>query len=302
MRVLIIGSSGFVGRSLRAYLSGKGHEVIGMDVRGDVEHNVDVLRLDQLYEVMYRIKPDAVVHLAAVSNPPSCLLDVYNCFRVNVMGTLNALEASSKTGVSRFVYISSANVYGVPKDLPVSEEHPLNPRTPYDHSKVAAENIVMSYCKRGLPCVIMRPWKLFGEYDTDESAISRFVDSCLTNRPITLYNGGKDVTDPCYVENFCYMLELALRNEKAVGEVFNVGTGNRISIEELAVRIKRLTNSDSPMTYLPPRSELEKEPMISYPSIEKARRLLGYEPIVPLDEGLIRVIRYRATRLLRSTQ
>ncbi|MCS7143073.1 MAG: NAD-dependent epimerase/dehydratase family protein [Aigarchaeota archaeon] len=298
MRVLITGSMGFVGRSLREYLLRAGYEVIGIDSRPNSDYNVDILDLHRLIEVFRRVEPDAVIHLAAISSPPACLSDQYNCFKVNVLGTLNVLEAAKLTSLKRFIYASSANVYGAPKESPVRETAPLNPRTPYDYSKVAAEQVVRSYSRLGVPSVILRSWKLFGEYDSNESAISRFIDACLMNRPLTLYNDGRDVTDPCYVDNFSHMVDLILKKYNCDGcEVFNVGTGRSVSIKELAIKIRTLTDSRSELKTLPPRSELESEPMVSYPSIEKASEHLGYRPLVMLEEGLGRVIEHRSRTL-----
>ena len=293
-QVLITGSQGFIGRSLREYLTRKGYSVLGLDVCDGAEIKASILALDSLLPPLQDHRPSHVVHLAAISNPPACREDPLNCLNTNVLGTANMLEVARRLGVERFVYLSSANVYGPRPPLPVVEESPLSPRTVYDYSKVMAEKCVEAYRRvYGVPTVVFRSWKVFGEYDSPQSAISRFIDACLRDGEITLYNGGRDVTDPYHVENLCHAIELALRNENAVGEVFNVGTGNALSIRELAELIKRLTSSNAPISNAPPRSAEEAEPMISYPSIEKIRRLLGYRPIVSLEEGLMRQIRHR---------
>ncbi|MCS6788160.1 MAG: GDP-mannose 4,6-dehydratase, partial [Aigarchaeota archaeon] len=144
-----------------------------------------------------------------------------------------------------------------------------------------------------------RSWKLFGEGEPETSVTTRFVDACLRGDPIPLHNGGRDVTDPYHIENYCRAVELALRRDGAIGEAFNLGTGNRVSIRELALVIKKLTGSSSELLDLPPRTQQESEPMVSYPSIEKARRVLGYEPAVGLEEGLRRLIAWREIRVSR---
>ncbi|MEM3155607.1 MAG: hypothetical protein QW668_03080, partial [Nitrososphaerota archaeon] len=133
--------------------------------------------------------------------------------------------------------------------------------------------------------------------DSPQSAVSRFIDACLKGGEIILYNGGRDVTDPYHVDNLGRAVELALSREEAVGEVFNIGTGNAVSIRELAGLIKKLTASSVTIREAPPRSAEEAEPMISYPSIEKIKRLLGYTPIVGLEEGLRRQIMRRRLAL-----
>jgi len=298
MRILVTGSEGFIGKNLCKYLRDRGYEVLRVDVAETAEIRLDVSNFDECLRKLMDLKFDALIHLAAIANIPKCLEDPYKCFKVNSFGTLNMLEIASRKNVQRFIYSSSANVYGVPVELPVKETTPFNPRTPYDYSKIASEAMVESYRKsRGLRTVIFRSWKLFGEHDVETTAIPRFIKACLKNEPLTLYNAGRDTTDPTYVQNFCYAVELALKNDKAVGEIFNLGTGNEISIRELAELIKNLTGSSSELKLLPPRTEAEKEPMRSYPSIEKIKKVLGYEPIVCLEEGLKRTINFYRQKL-----
>ncbi len=292
MKVLVTGSKGFVGKNLVRYLRNRGFEVIGLDISNEWL-SIDITDFDALSKNLSNLDFDAVIHLAAIANIPESIKDPYRCFKVNVYGTLNILEIASRRNVDRFIYASSANVYGLPLKLPVDEETPFNPRTPYDYSKVAAEMLVESYWKtRKLPIVIFRSWKLFGEYDVPTTAIPNFIRACLKNEPIKLYNSGKDTTDPTYIENYCFAVELALTREDAVGEKFNIGTGNEVSIRQIAELIKKLTNSNSEILLLPPRTEAEKEPMRSYPSIEKIRNKLGYTPKVSLEEGLKRTIKH----------
>lgn len=293
MRVLITGSEGFVGWNLRRYLTEKGYEVVGLDLKEGAELKADVSSMKSLWSALKNIEIDAIIHLAAIANVPKTLEDPYTCYKINSFGTLNILEVAARKKVRRLIYASSANVYGVPLELPVREETPLNPRTPYDYSKVISEKLVESYHKhQGLPTVILRAWKLFGERDVPTTAIPRFITACLTGKPIELYNAGRDITDPTHILNYCHAVELSLKKEEAIGEVFNVGTGGKISIKDLAELIKKLTNSDSELKLLPPRTEAEKEPMKSYPSIEKIKKKLGYKPIITLKEGIKQTIEY----------
>ena len=298
MRVLITGSEGFIGRNLAPYLEERGYEVLRADISESAEIRVDVSSFDDCARKLMNLKFDAVVHLAAIANIPKCLDNLHSCFQVNSFGTLNVLEVSSRKNVSRFIYSSSANVYGVPAELPVKESTPLNPRTPYDYSKAMSEMLIQSYSKaRGLRYVIFRSWKLFGEHDVETTAIPRFIKACLMGEPLTLYNSGRDTTDPTYILNFCHAVDLALRRDEAVGEIFNPGTGSEISIRELAELIKKLTGSSSEVKLLPPRTEAEKEPMRSYPSIEKISEILGYSPVVSLEDGLRKTIEFYRKKL-----
>ena len=146
MKVLVTGSEGFIGRNLVKYLKDRGFEVFSLDISGG-ELRLDVTEFDTLSRSLSNIDFDAVIHLAAIANIPESIKDPYKCFKVNVYGTLNILEIASRKNIRRFIYASSANVYGLPLKLPVDEDTPFNPRTPYDYSKVAAEAIVQSYWK-----------------------------------------------------------------------------------------------------------------------------------------------------------
>lgn len=289
MRVLVTGAAGFVGRHVVGYLSDHGHEPIGTDIasgqnRGSVADRTFVM------ETLSRQDFDAVVHLAGIADLKKTIEDPYTCYQVNCFGTLNVLELAIKKGVRRFVFPSSANVYGAPKKLPVEEDAPMDPRVPYDYSKVVGEALVMSYHRtKKLPVVITRAWLLFGEYDIPNRAVPRFVSACLRNESINLFNSGRDTTAPSHALNYARFVKSVLENDAAIGKTFNFGGEEVLSVRELAERIKKLTSSKSELVMQPPRSEMEKEPQVSYPSIERARKL-GYKDELSLDEGLRRTI------------
>lgn len=294
MKILVSGANGFIGTNLTSYLKGKGHLITRVDLRaGDCVG--DIADENFVLETLARQDFDSIVHLAAIVDVRACIEDPYSCYRINSFGTLNMLELAVRKRAHRFIYSSSANVYGVPVKNPVEETTQFNPRTPYDHSKVLSESMIQSYGRhKALPFVILRSWKLFGEHDVPTTAVSRFVSACLKGEPIQLYNAGRDTTDPYHVENYCLAVEMCLEKEEAVGEVFNVGTGKEVSIRQLAELVKKLSNSDCELIDMPPRALEEAQPMRSYPSIEKIRSNLGYEPVVSLEEGLRRVIKYQA--------
>ncbi len=199
------------------------------------------------------------------------------------------LELALRKNVKRFVYASSANVYGAPRRNPVTEEESFSPRVPYDFSKVAGEAFVMGYHRaKGLPVSITRAWLLFGEHDAPNRAVPRFIRSCLRNEPVKLFNSGRDTTAPCHAENYGKLVERLIEKDSAVGQAFNFGGEKTLSIRELAGMIKRLTGSKSELQMLPPRSESESVPQVSDPSTEKMRRLLGYEYELDLETGLRR--------------
>lgn len=291
LRVLITGINGFVGKHLSAYLRSKGFDILGLDITEGADFCGDISDHDFVFNTLSKSDFDAVIHLAALADIKKTTEDPYSTYRVNCFGTLNLLELSARKNVERFLYASSANVYGVPADRPATEATPFSPRLPYDYSKVISETLVRSYSiHRKLKVSMTRSWLLFGEWEPQTRAVPRFVRACLSNQKIPLYNSGQDITDPTHAQNYGRVAELILTREEAVGEAFNVGSGNKMSIREMAQRIKKVTNSESQLELLPPRTEFEKEPQISYPSIEKLSKRLGFETIVSFEEGISRVV------------
>jgi nucleoside-diphosphate-sugar epimerase len=292
LKVLVTGASGMVGRNLVGYLKEEGVEAIPTDLSGwDVSGNI--LDNDFVFKTLAGLDFDAIVHLAAITEIKKTIEDPRLCFDVNCFGTLNMLELARKKRSSRIVVASSANVFGAPKSNPVTEESPFDPRAPYDYSKVVCENMAVAFYKsNNLPISVTRSWLLFGEHDQPTRATIRFIRACLKDEPLSLYNSGKDTTSPTHAVNYARLTLEILRNDKAVGQAFNFGGERPVSIRELAETVKKLTRSKSELNLLPPRSELEKDPQISYPSTAKAKTLLGYVPELTLEQGLKRTIEW----------
>jgi UDP-glucose 4-epimerase len=291
LKVLVTGSQGFVGRHVMSYLAGHGFEPIGTDISAGADLVGSMVDASFVNDKLARLDFEAIVHLAGIADLKKTMEDPYACFQVNCFGTLNALELAVKKRVKRFHYASSANVYGAPRKNPVTEDFPMDPRVPYDYSKVVGENLAMSYFKtKGVPVAMTRAWLLFGEYDHPSRALPLFIRKCLKEEPIGLFNSGRDVTAPSHSANFAKLISKILEKDAAVGQAFNFGGAETVSIRDLAERVKRLTNSKSELQMLPPRSQAEAEPQVSYPSTEKMRKLLGYDYELSLDDGIRRTI------------
>ncbi len=290
MKVLVTGASGMVGRNLSKYLEGKGIGVIPTDLSG-WEVSGNLLDRDFVFNRLASLDFDAVIHLAAITEIKKTIEDPRLCFEVNCVGTLNLLELAHRKKVKRIIAASSANVFGAPKSNPVSESAPFDPRVPYDYSKVICENMAMSYFKtKGLPVSLTRSWLLFGEFDQPSRATIRFIRACLKGEPLTLFNSGRDTTSPSHAVNYAKLALSIIDKEAAVGQAFNFGGERPVTVRELAETVKGLTDSKSELILAPPRSELESEPQVSYPSIEKVRSLLGYSHEMTLEQGLKRTI------------
>jgi nucleoside-diphosphate-sugar epimerase len=292
LTVLITGAGGLVGRNLIWYFDKHGVESIPTDVSG-YKVSGNILDADFVFKTLASLDFDAIIHLAAITDLKKTIENPKLCYEVNCFGTLNMLELAARKNVKRFIFSSSANVFGAPKENPVVEDSPIDPRVPYDYSKVIGENMVMSYSKsKGLPVTITRSWLLFGEHDQSNRAVLRFINACLSGQPITLYNHGRDTTAPSHVHNFARLLITILKSKEAVGEAFNFGGEKVVSVKQLAALIKKLTSSKSKLILAPPRSELEKDPQISYPSTRKIKRVLHYDYELTLSEGLQRTIEW----------
>jgi len=279
-----------VGKNLLKYFQEKGVDTIPTDVSGwDVSGNL--LDRDFVFGRLANLDFDAIVHMAAITEIKKTVEDPRLCFEVNCFGSLNMLDLALRKKVNRILLTSSANVYGAPKENPVTEDSPFDPRLPYDYSKVVLENMALSFYRtKSLPVSLTRSWLLFGEYDQPTRATLRFIRACLKDEPLTLFNGGKDTTSPSHAVNFAKLALAILTNEKAVGRAYNFGGERPVTIRELAETIKRLTNSKSTLNIAPPRTALEAEPQISYPSMERARSELEYRHELSLEQGLLRTI------------
>ena len=290
MKVLVTGASGMVGRNLVEYFQQKGVETIPTDVAG-CEVSGNLLDKEFVFGKLASLDFDAVVHMAAITEIKKTVEDPRLCFEVNCFGSLNMLELAARKEVKRILCTSSANVYGAPKKNPVTEDAPFDPRVPYDYSKVVLENLAMSFYRtKNLPVSLTRSWLLFGKFDQPTRATTRFIRACLKDEPLTLFNGGRDTTSPSHATNFAKLALTILKNDNAIGRAYNFGGERPVTIRELAEMIRDLTGSKSKLNLAPPRTALEAEPQISYPSVERAKSELGYEYELSLEQGLLRTI------------
>ena len=290
MRILVTGASGMVGRNLLGYMKEKGVETIPTDLTG-WEVSGDLLDKDFVFGRLGSLDFDAVIHMAAITEIKKTVEDPRLCFEVNCVGTLNMLELAHRKKVSKVICTSSANVYGAPKVNPVTEDAPFDPRVPYDYSKVVVENLAMSFYRtKGVPVTLTRSWLLFGEYDQPSRATIRFIRACLRDEPLTLFNSGRDTTSPSHAVNFAKLALSMIENAKSSGRAYNFGGERPVTIRELAETIKELTASKSHLNLAPPRTALEAEPQISYPSLQRIKSELGYQHELTLEQGLQRTI------------
>jgi len=301
---LVTGGAGFIGSHLSEELVRRGHRVRVADSlitgkRRNLDHvdGVDFVEGD-LADMDVAIRAVAgmeyVLHQAAIPSVPRSVTDPMTSHRANVDAALNVLVAARDAGVKRLVYAGSSAAYGNALTLPKREDMPPNPLSPYALQKLMAEQ----YCQMftvlyGLETVTVRYFNVFGPRQDPGSpysgVISLFATALLEGRRPTIYGDGEQTRDFTYVANVVDGVLRACEAPKAAGEVINVATGGRISLNELLSVMSGLVGARVAPIYKEERAGDVKD---SQADITKARTLLGYEPIVGLEEGLRRTIEW----------
>jgi nucleoside-diphosphate-sugar epimerase len=231
---------------------------------------------------------DFVLHQAAIPSVPRSVQDPVTSNRANVDGTLHILVAARDAGVKRVVYAGSSSAYGDTPTLPKCEDMPTNPLSPYALQKLVGEQYMQLFTRLyGLETVTIRYFNVFGPRQDPGSAysgvISRFLLALTEGDQPVIYGDGEQTRDFTYVANVVDGVLRAVEAPQAAGEVMNVATGGRISLNQLLQTLQTLTGNTSPPRYETARSGDVRD---SQADISKAERILGYRPMVGLDEGL----------------
>jgi UDP-glucose 4-epimerase len=237
---------------------------------------------------------DIVIHCAAQISVSRSMEDPVFDANNNVMGTLNLLNAARRSSIKRFVYFSSAAVYGDPIHLPVDELHPQNPMSPYGASKLSGEKYALMFNKAyGLPAAALRPFNIYSPRQDPSNpysgVISKFIDNVRHDKPPVIFGDGTATRDFVSVHDVVDLVMLMLEKDAAIGKVFNCGTGNVTSIGELAETIVALYGKSLKPAYEPERPGDIKD---SYADISLAKSVLGYQPRVSLQDGLKEIIEH----------
>jgi NAD dependent epimerase/dehydratase len=234
---------------------------------------------------------DVVFHLGALIPIPYSYRHPREFVSANIVGTLNILEAARRTDVRRVVHTSTSEVYGTAQSVPIDEEHRLHPQSPYAATKVAADQLALSFHRSfGTPVAIARPFNTYGPRQSARAVIPTIVTQALARDEVDL-GATSPTRDFLYVQDTVAGMVRCAEKEGLEGEVVNLGSGVEISIGELVERIFRLMGRDVPVAVdaarLRPRGS-EVERLLA--GTEKAASLLGWKPSVGLDEGLRRTM------------
>jgi UDP-glucose 4-epimerase len=251
----------------------------------------DVLNVATIHKAVKDV--DAVFHLAAVTSVPFSVEHPLETFQVNVDGTRNLLEACVNGGLKRFIFISSCAVYGDPMYLPINEEHPLNPISPYAESKLKAGRLCQEYHETyGLKTTVLRPFNIYGPRQTDgeySGVIAKFVNQLRAGELPVICGDGLQTRDFIFIVDAVNAFLSALKSETAIGRVFNIGTGVPISINDLARLLCGLFGFNG--VDLLHVCERKGDIKHSYADINGMRLHLHSEPRVSLKEGLMTIIK-----------
>jgi NAD dependent epimerase/dehydratase len=306
-QVLVTGAGGFIGSHLAETLARAGAKVrafVRYNSRGDhgwleqaapdAADSIEVFRGDLANPeaVTGALEGcEAVFHLGALIPIPYSYRHPREFVTANVVGTLNVLEAARRSDVGRVVQTSTSEVYGTAQAVPIDEEHPLHPQSPYAASKVGSDQLALSFQRSfGTPVVVARPFNTFGPRQSARAVIPTIVTQALAREVIEL-GSTSPTRDFLYVEDTVRGLLACGAAEGVEGETINLGSGAEISIGDLADRILNLIDRDVSVVHdeerlRPPGSEVDR----LLASTEKAKTLLGWTPAVELDEGLRRTI------------
>jgi UDP-glucose 4-epimerase len=303
-RYLVTGIAGFIGRSIAKRLLDQGHAVRGIDnlctgkrqnldglsgldfLEADIADSAAVARACEGVQIVF--------HEAALASVPRSVADPVPTNHANVTGTVELLNAARQAGVLRLIYAGSSSAYGDSLALPKHERMLPDPISPYAVSKLAGEHYMASFFKvYGLETVTLRYFNVFGPYQDPSSqysgVLAKFIPMMLRGEAPTIHGNGEQSRDFTYIDNVVNANLLASEAPAALvaGKAFNIATGTRITLNETAELIRKLTGYAGPVHHGPERAG---DILHSLADISAAREALGYEPAVNFEQGLQRTV------------
>jgi len=313
LRVLITGGAGFLGSHLCDRFLAEGHSVIAVDnlITGNtanIEHlagnsNFLFIKHDVTNYIYVEGPLDAVLHFASPASPIDYLELPIQTLKVGALGTHKALGLAKAKG-ARFLLASTSETYGDPLVHPQTEDYwgnvnPIGPRGVYDEAKRFAEAMTMAYHRyHGVDTRIVRIFNTYGPRMrlADGRVVPNFIAQALTGEALTVYGDGSQTRSFCYVSDLVEGIYRLLNSNEV--EPVNIGNPYEMTILEFAKKIVELTHTNSKIRFVQPEDErIQDDPKKRQPNIGKARRILGWEPVVSLDDGMRRTIEYFKTKI-----
>jgi UDP-glucuronate decarboxylase len=307
MRILVTGGAGFIGSHLCERLLSDGHEVVCLDNfftgrRENVFHlldhrNFELLRHDVIEPILLEV--DRIYNLACPASPIHYQYNPVKTVKTSVMGTINMLGLAKRVK-ARILQASTSEVYGDPLVHPQTEEYwgnvnPVGIRSCYDEGKRIAETLMMDYHRQsGVDIRIARIFNTYGPrmLEDDGRVVSNFIVQALRGEQLTIYGTGQQTRSFCYVDDLVEGL-VRLMDAEAIHDPVNLGNPGEFTIRQLAEEVARACASRPEIKYYPLPQD---DPKQRQPDISRAQRLLGWQPTVPLQEGLERTVAYFAQR------
>jgi UDP-glucuronate 4-epimerase len=311
MKVLLTGGAGFIGSNFADLLLAEGHDVAIFDdfndfyspdiKRANLPKDVPVFEADlrdwdAVERAVRETKPDCIVHLAARAGVRPSIKEPKLYIDTNITGTWHILEAARLHGVPRVVSASSSSVYGVIKTAPFSEDMLINQTiSPYAATKMATEQFCSNYSHLyGLRTISLRFFTVYGPRQRPDLAIHAFTKSIWEGKPINQFGDGTTRRDYTYVDDITQGMLACLTYEGALCDVFNLGESETTTLNDLIATIEQSLGKKAVINKMP---EQPGDVPLTYANIDKARRLLGYDPHTKIAEGIPKFVEwFHATR------
>jgi UDP-glucose 4-epimerase len=305
--ILVTGGAGFIGSHLSIKLKETGHDVTVLDnldpyypvelkrknilisektgcrfIEGDI---TDKKLVDELVSDI-----DFIYHLAARPGVRASIENPQIPNRVNIQGTLILLEASLESNIKRFINASSSSVYGKVKYLPFDEDHPTQPISPYAVSKLVAEH----YCRvffeiHGLPTVSLRYFTVYGPRMRPDLAIPIFTKKILDGEEPVVFGDGEQTRDFTFIDDIVQGNMGLLESSNVDGQILNIGSGNRLTVNRLLEILERILNKDIKPKYI---QKMKGDAQHTLANVDKAKKLMGYQPKTQIEEGLKKFVNW----------
>jgi UDP-glucose 4-epimerase len=303
MKVLVTGGAGSIGLAVVRTLIREGHGVTIFDLAEQVERTQipegvrifkgSILDPVAIHNALHG--QEYVIHLAARLGVKRTEVERLACLSINITGMVNILEACVKERIVKILFASSSEVYGEQPKGPIREESPVNPISVYAVTKLVGEEYLKAYKKQyGLDYAVIRFFNVYGPGQVGQFVIQRFIDAVKRGETLQVYGNGEQVRCFCHVADAAEGAVKVLFNPVTSGEIINIGNDSEIvSVAELAEKIIRISGRDLGVNRIPfLQSDREEEREIFYrvPSIEKARKLVGYQPEISLEQGIRELI------------
>jgi UDP-glucuronate 4-epimerase len=318
MRILVTGGAGFIASHLVEKLLAARHNVAILDDFNDFYdpqikrenvsavckdiaiHHVDLRDSTAVRNVFHREKFEAIAHLAARAGVRPSIQHPQLYYDTNVTGTLHLLDAARVTGVERFIFASSSSVYGISKTVPFSEDqHLTQTLSPYAATKIAGEFLCSTYSHLyQMQVVALRYFTVYGPRQRPDLAIHQFTRRIYAGRPIDQFGNGTTRRDYTYIDDIIQGTMAALKYDGPLFDIFNLGESETIQLKDLIAAIENALGKKAKINRLP---EQPGDMPLTCADISKARKLLGYNPVTRLSDGLPQFIDWFLKRSKRWT-